>query len=107
MVDSPKRVVEYKRNDSMSLVVYDNYTYIYLQRSHITGGSLTKEETMILDKLLRSYGFVNVKSRNESFVLYGTGFGSHTDNDLSSEMKSFIFIMTIRLNEELSEMFSL
>jgi hypothetical protein len=104
---SPNIILEYKREDSTSLRIFDDYTLLYLHNGNRIDGVLTKEEIRGLNKLYKTYGFIVADGGTESMLLHGSGPSSYTDPNLSSEMKSLIFVLTIRLNDELNEMITL
>lgn len=101
-------ILEYKREkDNVSLTIYEDYTILYMSNGNSTDGVLTKEEIEGLNKLCQTYAFIVADGGTESLLLHGSGPSSYTDPGLSTEMKSLMFILTIRLNEELNEIMSL
>lgn len=107
VTSSTSVLVEYTREDGVSLTIYEDYTFLYLRNGNSTDGELTNEEIKGLNKLRRTYGFIVADGGTERLLLHGSGPSSYTDPGLSNEMKEFIFILIIRLNEELNEMMSL
>jgi len=98
---SPNIILHYKKEDSTSLTIFDDYTFLYLHNRNSIDGVLTKEEIRGLNKLYKTYGFIVADGGTESMLLHGSGPSSYTDPNLSSEMKSLIFVLTNRLNDEL------
>lgn len=98
----PSTILEYK-TDNSSLDIYDDYSLLYVLNGKGIEGALTKEEVKALSKLEDTYGFIVADGGRESLLLHGSGPSGYNEPGLSSEMKSLIFILLFRLNEEINE----